>query len=93
MRLLDVQGYASEETIEFKTVDHQDLVKAFVYWMDQCKTLFGEPTTVKSFHGFREEGIDVTTDISTPSQIRFGVQVKSIKISRKILLQGKFMHR
>ena len=77
--LLDVQPSTSKETKEFNSIDHEDLVKALVYWIDQCKTLFGEPTTVKSFHGIKEEGIDIATDIWISTQMRFGAQVKSYK--------------
>jgi hypothetical protein len=61
--LFDAEPCPVAETGQLLAIDHDKLVEAFTYWIDQLKTLFVEPTIVKDFHSFREEGIDITIDL------------------------------
>ena len=87
--LFDTEPCSIEETNQLITVTHDKLVEAFTYWIDQSKTFFGEPAIVRSFHSFKEEGIDITIDLLMQPQVRFGIQIKSYKDIQKKSFAGQ----
>ena len=87
--LFDTEPCSIKETNQLITVTHDKLVEAFTYWIDQSKTFFGEPAIVRSFHSFKEEGIDITIDLLMQPQVRFGIQIKSYKDIQKKSFVGQ----
>jgi len=77
-KLLDVKPATEEETKIFKetNINHAKLCRAFEYWIDQCKTVFGEPVLLNQIQGLRDAGVDVSMNLVT-SKANFGFQIKS----------------
>lgn len=77
LTLFDAAASSKNKTRKFRNISHEELVISIVYWIDQCKSFFGEPVIVSDFHSFNEEGIDIAVDLLDSPRIRFGIQIKS----------------
>jgi hypothetical protein len=75
--ILDVPASEEEETIEFRNILQEDLMKAMKYWIDQLKGLFAEVVEIKEIHGFNEEGVDIVIDLLNEPRIGLGIQLKT----------------
>lgn len=77
-KLFDVESIDESETIRFKTnhIPHAKLCRIIEYWIDQCKSLFGEPVTITQTQSLRDAGVDLIVELIT-SKIKFGFQIKS----------------
>jgi len=76
LRLLDVKSCIEAETALFKDLSHDELCKAFEYWFEQTKMVFGEPVWITQNQSLRDSGVDVLIDLLS-SRIHFGIQIKS----------------
>jgi hypothetical protein len=78
-KLFDVKPSPDKETTLFsnhKAADHNEVCKAFEYWLDQTKMVFGEVAYMTQNQSLRDSGVDLLIDLPL-SQLRFGVQAKS----------------
>lgn len=78
LKLFDVKPAPEEQTSLFKDLpDKQnELDKAFEYWIDETKEIFGEPGKIEKTHGLKESGIDLLLNL-IDSKFKFGFQIKT----------------
>lgn len=99
-KLLDVKSVSEEETKIFKesNISHAKLCRAFEYWFDQSKIIFGESVLLNQNQSLRDAGVDLTMNLVT-TKINFGFQIKSYgdvrekKFSSKVNAQINQSHR
>jgi hypothetical protein len=101
LKIFDTKSSEKEQTVLFSDHDaanHDQLCKAFEYWLDQTKMVFGEIVSLIQNQGLRDSGVDLLLDFPL-SRIHFGVQVKSYNdiqkgdFSQKVNSQINQSHR
>lgn len=77
-KLFDVESVPESETEYFKknNVSHAKLSRIFEYWIDQSKSIFGEPITIHQTQSLRDSGVDFIVEFIS-SRFKIGFQIKS----------------
>ncbi len=75
--LFDVKPCPENETEIFRTVSHEELLKALEYWVDQTKMIFGEVVQIEKTQSLRDAGVDLCVSL-IQSKFRFGIQAESL---------------
>lgn len=88
--MLSVQPSPIDRTAIFRNTSHDELCKAFNYWLSQMQLLFGRPVNISEFHGPLEQGPDLVLDF-VGANIKFGIQVKSYQDVQAQGFQSRLM--
>src|SRR6266540_5907039 len=75
-KLFDIKESKIEDTKIFSNINHQTLIDAFIYWIDQSKLIFGEPVKFLDIQNIKDSGVDIYFEL-LQSKTQFGVQVKT----------------
>lgn len=75
-KILDCNSAEPDQTDILKDVSHDELCRAFEYWLDQTKLMLGEVAWLEQTQSLRDAGVDVAISL-IKSNIKFGIQVKS----------------
>jgi len=76
LKLFDVNTSIPNKTVIFNKVSHDDLCDEIIYWIEQCKLLFGEVVWIQQIQSRQDAGVDIIVDFPN-SEIKFGFQIKS----------------
>jgi hypothetical protein len=88
--MLSVQPAPIDRTTVFRDTSHDELCKAFHYWLSQMQLLFGRPVNMTEFHGPLEQGADLVLAF-VATDIKFGIQIKSYQDVQAQGFQSKLM--
>lgn len=88
--LLDPYQVSIKDTSGFVGVPHDEILEAYVYWLQYLKLLVNEPFTTQIIQGLQDEGVDlILKSLSTDKKI--GFQIKNHNDLKDKEFRGKIM--
>jgi hypothetical protein len=82
MEMLQVSPVSAEQTRILRDESHEELCKAFEYWFNQLRLLFGrQPVEILITQGLHDEGVDLLVQ-TADARTKLGMQISARMTSR-----------
>ena len=88
--LLDPYPMSIKDTSRFVGVQHEEILKAYEYWLQYLKLFVKEPFTTQIIQGLQDEGVDLILKFLNTDK-KIGFQVKSHNDLKSKEFRGKIM--